>query len=148
MPGHKRRLLRNSEHDHGPNFVTLRISVRLVDEIFFAVIVDLAPCRREGRNLVLEPDLVQQAACPSRDQGLVIEDLEQALPDLTRFLAGINGFPDARLLIVCNDWAGLSVVSRETLLKCLRVIVGALDKRFSGNIVGHGGLGRAEDLVV
>jgi hypothetical protein len=100
------------------------------------------------RNLVLETDLVQQAARLTTNVGLVVEDLEQALPNLTGFLARVDRLPDAGLLVVPNDRCGLGVICDEALLKGLGVVVGALDEGLASDIVDHVALGRIEDLVV
>jgi len=77
-----------------------------------------------------------------------VEDTEQALPDLTRLLAGINSLPDSSLLVVTNNWCCLVVVSHETLLESVCVVIRSLDKWLASNIVLHGLLGWVEDLVV
>ena len=100
------------------------------------------------RNLVLEADLVQQAAGLTSNVRLVVENLEQALPDLAGFLAGVNRLPDTSLLVVANDRCGLSVICDKALLEGFRVVVGALNERLAGDIVDHVALGRVEDLVV
>lgn len=99
-------------------------------------------------SLVLEANLVQQATSPASNVGLVVEDLKQALPDLTRLLAGIDGLPDAGLLVVVDDGRGLSVICHKALLEGLGVVVGALDEGLAGNVINHGLLGGVEDLVV
>lgn len=103
---------------------------------------------RRPPRLVLQADLVEQAARPAAYRSLVIDNLEQALPDLARLLAGVDGLPDARLLVVGDDGGGLGVVGAEALLERLGVVVGALDEGLTRHVVGHGHLGRVEDLVV
>ena len=46
------------------------------------------------------------------DAGVLIfaKDLEKALPDLARFLAGVDAGPDTGGLVVSNNRRGLSVV--------------------------------------
>lgn len=58
-------------------------------------------------HLVLQAELGHQAAgC----RLVLAENTEQALPDDTRLLAGVNSLPDAGLLVVVDNWAGLLVV--------------------------------------
>lgn len=59
-----------------------------------------SPCCNRANNLVLEANLVEQAAGATANGRLVVHHLQQALPDLSRLLAGIKGCPDARLLVV------------------------------------------------
>jgi hypothetical protein len=58
------------------------------------------------RLLVLQANLAQQGGARAG-----LDDTEDALPHLTRLLAGIDGFPDARLAVVVGDRAGLLMVS-------------------------------------
>jgi hypothetical protein len=101
-----------------------------------------------ARGLVLKTNLVKQTARSSTNHSLIIKDLEQALPHLAGLLTRIDGLPDTRLLVVRDNGRSLGVVGREALLKRLCVVVGALDERLARDVVGHGGLGRVEDLVV
>lgn len=94
-------------------------------------------------NLVLKADLAQQAT-----GRLLIENTEEALPDGARFLAGIDTLPDAGLLVVVDDRAGLLVVGRESLLESVGVVIASLDERLASNVIGHVGLWGVEDLVV
>lgn len=104
---------------------------------------------RTSQHLVLETNLVEQsAALATYRRGLVVKDLEQALPDLSGFLAGIDGFPDARLLVVRHDGGRLLVVRAEALLEGVGVVVGSLDQRLARHVIRHVGLGWVEDLVV
>lgn len=81
--------------------------------------------------------------------GLVtVEDGKQRLPDLAGLLAGVDGLPDARVLIVAHHGGSLLVVGGEALLEGLGVVIAALDKRLAGDVVGHGLLRGVEDLVI
>lgn len=67
-------------------------------------------------------DFAQQgagSACGFR----LFEHTEETLPDLARFLACIDAFPDARLLVVSHHWRGLVMVCDEALLEGVGVIV-------------------------
>jgi hypothetical protein len=58
-------------------------------------------CIHPDRHLVLQANLVEQGPGPAADDGLlIVEHLEQALPHLPGLLAGIDGLPDAALLVV------------------------------------------------
>lgn len=78
----------------------------------------------------------------------LVEDTENALPNLTGLLAGINTTPDTSLLVVGADGGGLGVVGGKTLAEGVGVVVGSLDQRLAGDIVHHVLLGGVEDLVV
>lgn len=52
------------------------------------------------------------------------------------------------LLVVVRHGRRLLVVRGETLTKCFFIVVGALNKRLARDVVLHGLLRRAEDLVV
>lgn len=67
---------------------------------------------------------------------------------MARLLAGINTPPDTGFPVVFHNRGGLVVVCPKTLLQGVGVVVGALDQRFTGDIVLHLLLGRVEDLVV
>ena len=94
--------------------------------------------------LLGDADLAQEAA----GLGVLLEDVEHALPDLARLLRGVDLLPDAGLTVVVNDGAGLLVVGTKTLAESALVVVGALDERLAGDVVDHVGLGGVEDLVV
>ena len=94
--------------------------------------------------LLGDADLAQKAA----GLGVLLEDVEHALPDLARLLRGVDLLPDAGVAVVVDDRAGLLVVGTETLAESALVVVGALDERLAGDIVDHGGLRGVEDLVV
>lgn len=104
--------------------------------------------RLPADDLVLEANLVQQAAGLTANHSLAVENLKQALPDLAGLLAGIDWLPNTGLLVVVDNRCGLGVICRKALLKCIGVVVRALDERLASDIVGHFGLGRVEDLVV
>lgn len=78
----------------------------------------------------------------------MLKDSKNALPDLARLLASINSAPDTGLLVVSNNRRGLSVVSGQSLLQCLGVVIRALDKRLPSDVVGHLLLRWVEDFVV
>jgi hypothetical protein len=63
-------------------------------------------------------------------------------------LASINTSPDVGLLVVVDDRGGLVVVSGQTLGESCLVVVGTLNEGLASDVVGHGLLGRVEDLVV
>lgn len=112
-----------------------------------------SPCRivaiyRRTETLILESDLVQEAASATANCRLVVNYLQQAFPHLARLLASINGRPYASLLVVRNDWRGLRVVGAEALLEGLCVVIGALDERLAGHVILHLKLGRVKDLVI
>lgn len=79
---------------------------------------------------------------------VLVENTQQALPDLTRLLASVNSAPDTGGLVVVADRSGLGVVSRQTLGQGVGIVIGTLDQRLAGDIVDHVALGRVEDLVV
>lgn len=79
---------------------------------------------------------------------ILLEDTQQALPDLARLLASVNTAPNASLLVVIADGRRLSVVSSQTLGEGLGIVVRALDQRLAGNVVLHVRLGRVKNLVV
>lgn len=79
---------------------------------------------------------------------ILIKCLQQALPDLTWLLAGIDRPPYPRFLIIADDGGGLVVVGHQTLLERVLIVVGALYQRFTRNVVGHVPLGRVEDSVI
>ena len=110
-------------------------------------VVDFNSKSQSCSDLVLEANLAQQAA-RSTARIALFEDTEQALPDSARLLAGVDALPDASLLVVVDDRTGLVVVGSQALLKGIGVVVGSLDKRFTGDIVSHGVLRRVENLVV
>ena len=79
---------------------------------------------------------------------LLAEDSKNALPDLTRLLAGINATPDTGLLVVVDNGGGLGVVGSQTLDEGVGIVIRTLDQRLSGDVILHVLLGRVEDLVV
>ena len=79
---------------------------------------------------------------------LSFEDVQQTLPDLTRFLARVDALPDAGVLVVADNGDRLDVVGGQSLLESIGVIVGSLHERFARHVVLHGLLGRVEGLVV
>lgn len=79
---------------------------------------------------------------------LLVKDLEHVLPDLSRFLAGVEAAPDTGLLVVSYNRLGLLVVGNETLLEGIGVVVTSLDKRLAGNVILHVILGGVEGGVV
>lgn len=94
-------------------------------------------------------DLAQDTGTSVAGLGLVtIEDGKQGLPDLTGLLAGVNGLPDAGVLVVADDGRRLLVVGLETLAEGLGVVVGALHEGLASDVVLHGLLGRVEGQVV
>lgn len=58
---------------------------------------------------------------------VLLEDTQQALPDLPRLLAGVNTAPDAGFLVIVANGGGLSVVGSETLGQGLGIVVGTLN---------------------
>ena len=73
------------------------------------------------------------------------EDLAQIVPDDARCLSGVDRMPDALLLVVFDNRAGLLVEDTKTLRKSLDVVVRALDEWLAGDVVGHGLLGWANE---
>ncbi len=65
-------------------------------------------------------------------------------PDELGALGGVDGGPDARLLVVVDDRARLGVVRRETLLERLGVVVRSLNQRLARHVVGHALLRRVD----
>ena len=100
--------------------------------------------RKQTIALLGDADLAQKAA----GLGVLLKDVEHALPDLARLLRSVNLLPDAGLAVVVNDGAGLLVVGTKTLAESALVVVGALDERLAGDVVNHVGLRGVEDLVV
>lgn len=76
------------------------------------------------------------------------ENAEESFPYVSGVLAGIDGFPDAGLLVVANDWSGLLVIGDETLFQGVGVVVCALDQGVAGHVVFHGLFGWVEDFVI
>lgn len=106
-------------------------------------------CRRVALLPLTTSDPAQDAGAAALGLVLVaVEDGQQALPDLAGLLAGVDGLPDARLLVVAHDGGGLLVVGGQALLEGLGVVVGPLDQRLARDVVRHGHLGRVEGLVV
>lgn len=94
-------------------------------------------------------ELAEDGAASLASLGLVaVKDGEQALPDLAGLLGGVNGLPDARLLVVVDHRGGLLVVGLEALLESVGIVVGALDQWLARDVVGHLLLGRVELDVV
>lgn len=107
-----------------------------------------APLRHD-HCLIFQTNLVEKRPAPSTDgDPVVVKDLEQALPHLPRFLAGINRLPDATLLVVRDNGGSLLMVGTEALLERFGVVIGALDERLTRHVIGHIGLGWVEDLMV
>lgn len=79
---------------------------------------------------------------------VAVEDGQQALPNLAGLLAGVDGLPDARLLVVAHDRGSLLVVGGEALLEGFGIVVGPLDQGLARDVVGHGLLWRVEGQVV
>lgn len=120
-----------------------------------------SPTKTETKENIVKLHRGRPAICPrspfvsdrlglliSSQNHLVLEDTQQALPHLTRLLAGVNAAPDTSLLVVVADGGGLGVVGSQTLGQGVGVVVGALDEGLAGDVVGHVALGRVEDLVV
>lgn len=94
-------------------------------------------------------DLAQDTRPGASSLGLVaIKDGQQRLPDLAGLLAGVNGLPDAGVLVVADDGRRLLVVGLEALAEGLGVVVGALDEGLASDVVLHGLLGGVEGQVV
>lgn len=99
--------------------------------------------------LLLETNLLEKAArCRDVAVAALLEDTKDALPHSSGLLAGVNASPDVGLLVVRDDGRSLVVVGGQTLLEGGLVVVSTLDKGLASNVVGHGLLGRVEDLVV
>jgi hypothetical protein len=83
-------------------------------------------------------DLFGQAN-PAQDAGVVglLENSEETLPHLTRFLTGIDAAPDAGFLVVIHHGGGLGVVRGQALLEGIGIVVGTLNQRLSGNVIHH-----------
>lgn len=79
---------------------------------------------------------------------LLAEDTQDALPDLTGLLAGVNATPDTGLLVVINHRGGLGMVGSQTLGQGVGVVIGTLNQRLAGDVVLHVILRWVEDLVV
>jgi len=77
-----------------------------------------------------------------------LQNIQDALPHLPRFLAGIDSLPNARLAVVVRHGRSLVVVSFEALLQRIFVVVRSLDERLAGNVIRHFLLWGVEDLVV
>lgn len=63
-------------------------------------------------------------------------------------LGGIDQEVDSGEGVVLGQGTGLLVVRVQSLLQCLHVIVTASDQGLSGDVIGHGLLGRCKLLVV
>lgn len=97
---------------------------------------------------VCKTGLLASKLAEDRALGLGIKDVEQALPDLTGVLAGVDALPDAGLLVVVDYRGGLGVVGHEALLERISVVVGPLDQGLARNVIRHVLLGRVEGAVV
>lgn len=108
-----------------------------------------SPRVRETKTSLTTSDPAQDAGAAALGLVLVaVEDGQQALPDLAGLLAGVDGLPDARLLVVAHDGGSLLVVGGKALLERVGVVVGPLDQGLARDVVGHGLLGRVEGQVV
>lgn len=76
------------------------------------------------------------------------QNTQQVLPHLPRLLAGVHSLPDTSLLIIADNRGRLFVVSDESFLQGLRIVIASLDKWFAGYIVLHVFLRRIEGAVV
>ena len=112
--------------------------------VSIVIVAGRASCVRP--SLVLETNLAQQASSGTRLA--LVENVEQALPDMAGFLASIDKLPDASLLVVVDHRAGLLVVGSQSLLESSLVVVASLDQGLASDIIGHVRLGGVEDLVV
>lgn len=104
---------------------------------------------RSKISLLLETNLLEKAA-RGGDVAVaaLLEDAQDVLPHSSGLLAGINTSPDVGLLVVVDDGGGLVVVGGQTLGEGGLVVIGTLDEGLASDVVGHGLLGRVEDLVV
>lgn len=109
-------------------------------------VVVLLPTPPERPQSIPESYPTHQAAI--RALAARLQDIQNALPHLSRLLAGINSLPDARLAIVICHRGRLVVVGLEPLLQRVFVVVGSLDQRLAGDVVCHVLLGRIEDFMV
>jgi len=94
---------------------------------------------------LLEPKLAHQSAtCATTG----LHDPQNALPYLSRFFASIHRLPDARFPVVVRDRASLIMVRTQPLRERRLVVIRTLNERLAGDVVGHVGSWRVEDLVV
>jgi hypothetical protein len=102
-----------------------------------------------SKCLLLETNLLEKAG-RGGDVAVaaLLEDAQDVLPHSSGLLAGVDASPDVGLLVVGDDGRGLVVVGGQTLGEGGLVVVGTLDEGLAGDVVGHGLLGRVEDLVV
>jgi hypothetical protein len=77
-----------------------------------------------------------------------LKDPEKTLPNLSRFLAGINALPDTCLLVISNDWCSLLMIGDQSLLQSISIIIRSLNQWLARNIIFHFVLRRVENLVV
>lgn len=96
--------------------------------------------------LVVQPKLAHQTS--RRASLLLLEDVQEALPDLPRLLAGVDLPPDARLLVVTDNRTGLLVVRAQPLRQGVGIVVAPLDQGLARDVVDHLLDWRGEDLVV
>lgn len=75
------------------------------------------------------------------------EDGAQVVPNDSRGLGSIDTLPETLGLVVVGNWASLGVVGLETARERLSIVVGALNERFSSEIIDTSLLGRATKLV-
>jgi hypothetical protein len=102
-----------------------------------------------SKCLLLETNLLEKAARGGDvTVAALLKDAQDVLPHSSGLLAGVNASPDLGLLVVVDDGRGLVVVGSQTLLEGGLVVVGTLDEGLASDVVGHGLLGRVEDLVV
>ncbi len=87
------------------------------------------------------------ASAPGR-RLFIFNRSQEALPNLTGFLASVDPFPDSGLLVVSNDRCGLLVVGDESLLESFGVVVGSLNQRLASNIILHIFLWGIENFVI
>jgi len=77
-----------------------------------------------------------------------LKNSEKALPNLPRFLAGINTLPDSGLLVISNDRCSLLMIGDQSLLQGFSIVVGPLNQWLASDIILHVLFGWVEDLVV
>ena len=66
-------------------------------------------------------DLAKQASALSLL--FLFENSKEALPDLTRFLAGINSLPDPSFLVITNDRCGLLVICDQSIFESIGIVI-------------------------
>jgi len=112
-------------------------SMQILAAASITVLVDSVPC-----------DPAEETTALGLSCLLRLKNSQEALPDLTGLLACIDALPDASLLVISNDWGGLLMISDQSLLQRLSIVIRSLDQWLASDIILHIALRWVEDPVV